>query len=89
LLFADGATGKVWLAKDTWRVGGVAELDALLGALRLLHLDAGSALSVSDVCASIWMREYLLLDFVDEVELDALGRHLEHRGGLAIIFVEL
>jgi hypothetical protein len=35
------------------------------------------------------MREYLLLDFVDEVELDALGRHLEHRGGLAIIFVEL
>lgn len=35
------------------------------------------------------MQECLLLDLVDEVELDTLGWHFEHRGGLAVIFVEL
>jgi hypothetical protein len=89
LLLTDGATGEVWLPEDAWSVCGVVKLDALLGALCLLLLDAGSTLSVSDACASTWIQEYLLLDFVDEVELDALGWHLEHRGGLTIIFVEL
>lgn len=33
--------------------------------------------------------EYLLLDLVNEVEFDALSWHLEHRGGLAVVFVKL
>lgn len=48
-----------------------------------------SANSVSDACTPICSREYSLLHLVDEVELDALSWHLEHRGRLTIIFVEL
>jgi hypothetical protein len=53
LLLADGAADEVWLAEDAWGACGVVKLDALLRALCLLLLDAGSTLSVSDVCAAI------------------------------------
>lgn len=90
LLIANGAAGEVGLAEDAWGVCGVVELDALVEALCLVViLNAGPAFEVSNVCAPCCSWKSLLLDLVDEVELDTLGRHFENGGRLAVIFVEL
>lgn len=44
LLLADGTAGEVWLGEDARGVRGTVELDALVGALRLVFMKTRSVL---------------------------------------------
>lgn len=75
------------MAESARSVCGVVKLHALVEALDLVVLDACPVLMVSYNHKTKEDFKVVLLDFVDEVELDAHRRQFVHRGRVLVIFM--